>query len=179
MSNKISTVAFDLGGVLAHQDLSVLTEEERFILKTYMNRKKITDKELIVHAESKIANIYSKIHKLSPEAVPTLEMLREEKIRPSIWTNNIKEIDNWFEEIGLYRHIKREDIINSFYIGADKPEVEFFRKALELLKNKPQDVLFLDDSKENVTSAKNYGINSRMYNMRESLEDTVRTEIRK
>ena len=47
MCNQIKTVAFDLGGVLAYQDLDLLTEEELMLFRVYMNRNDILDKELI------------------------------------------------------------------------------------------------------------------------------------
>lgn len=179
MDNEIKTVAFDLGGVLAYQDLSALSEEELFLFKTYMNRNNIKDRELIEYASKKIPDIYLKIHRLTGDALPTLEMLKDMKVRPSVWTNNIKEIDAWFEEVGLYRYIKREDIINSFYIGADKPELEFYQRALKLLKSLPQKVLFLDDKDENILSAERCGINGKLYNMDENLTETVESEIKR
>lgn len=179
MTNKIKTVAFDLGGVLAYQDLSSLTEEELLLFKTYMNRKNIQNRELIEYARKRMPEIYLKIHRLTSDAVPTLEMLKDMKIKISIWTNNIKEIDNWFEEIGLYRYIKREDIINSFYIGSDKPNLEFYRRALELLKSIPQNVLFLDDKSQNIKSAEECGINGRLYETDENLQTVVENAIKK
>lgn len=179
MSNKVETVAFDLGGVLAYQDLSLLTDEELLLFKVYMNRNSIADKELVEYAKRKMPEIYLKIHKLSEEALTTLEMLRDSGVRSSIWTNNIGEIDNWLEQVGLYRLIRREDIINSFYIGSDKPSIEFYQKALFLLKNSPQEVLFLDDSLENIIGAKKCGIDGRLYKTSDSLEKIVETGIKK
>ncbi len=176
---KIETVAFDLGGVLAYQDFNSLSEEELFLFKCYMNRWNIRDKELIEYASHKIPEIYLKIHRLRKEAIPTLEMLKDMNIRPSIWTNNIKEIDAWFEEIGLYRYIRREDIINSFYIGSDKPDIRFYRRAIELLKAIPKDTLFLDDNYQNIINAEKCGINGRLYDSHDSLEEIVEREIKK
>lgn len=176
---KITKVAFDLGGVLAYRDLSVLTEEEKMLLNVYMNRRSINDKELIEYASTKIQEIYLKIHKLTPDAIPTLEMLRSEHLTPSIWTNNIREIDNWFEEIGLYRYIDRKDIINSFYIGCDKPNIEFYKRALEIVKKHNSEVLFIDDSEPNVEGAAICGIPSIVYDDHHSLIKTVEKGIRK
>lgn len=176
---RIETVAFDLGGVLAYQDFSSLTEEELFLFKTYMNRRKIQNRELIEYASGRIADIFLKIHYLTDGAIPTLEMLKEMKIRASIWTNNIGAIDLWFEEINLYHYIAKKDIINSFYIGCDKPNLKFYRKALEELKNMPQSVLFLDDKFQNIVGAQECGIHGRLYASCESLGATVESEIKK
>lgn len=180
MDKKIKTVAFDLGGVLAYQDLSILTEEERYLLNVYMNRnKENVNREILEYAKSKIAEIYLKIYKLNSSTIKTLDMLKQENIKPSIWTNNIKEINSWFESINLYRYIRREDIINSFYIGADKPNKLFYYKALETLKNMPEDILFLDDNSVNILSARECSINAKEYDMEDDLKETVETEIRK
>lgn len=179
MRNKIEVVAFDLGGVLAYRDLSSLTEEELILLKTYLHRRNIQDRDLLEQARRRIDEIYLKIHRLNAGAVPTLEMLKDLKIRPSIWTNNIREIDNWFEEIGLYKYIRREDIVNSFDIGSDKPDLEFYRRALELLSNKPNDVLFFDDDKRNIEGARLCNIDGIEYDMSQDLEKTVEEEIRR
>lgn len=179
MDKKVETVAFDLGGVLAYQDLSTLTEEELLLLRTFMNRNKGVNKDLLEYAKSRIAEIYLKIHRLNSQTIPTLEMLQQDKIRSSIWTNNIKEIDAWFEEVGLYRYIRKEDIINSFYLGFDKPNIDFYRNALLLLKNNSGNVLFLDDKEANILGARKLGINAKEYDMNESLVETVKTEIKK
>lgn len=179
MNKKLKTIAFDFGGVLAYQDLSTLTEEELFLLQTFMNRNHVVDRDLLEYAQSKIAEIYLKIHKLNGETIPTLELLQQDKIRSSIWTNNVKEIEAWFEEVDLYRYIRKEDIINSFYLGFDKPNIEFYRRALLFLKNNPGDVLFFDDNHANILGAKKCGINSKEYDMKESLKETIESEIRK
>ncbi|MCM1052553.1 MAG: HAD hydrolase-like protein [Ruminococcus sp.] len=179
MNKEVRTVAFDLGGVLAYQDLFILTEEELFLLKIFMNRNKCVNRELLEYAKSKIEEIYLKIHKLNNTAISTLEMLHQDGIRPSIWTNNIKEINAWFEEVGIYKYIRREDIINSIYLGVDKPNINFYYKALTLLKNNPREVLFLDDNYQNVLNAIKCGIIGKEYNMKDSLEETVKREIKR
>ncbi len=176
---KINSVAFDLGGVLAYRDLSCLTEEERMLVDVYMNRNSIQDEELVRYAASKMSEIFIKVYKLKGDAIPTLDMLKDEKITPAIWTNNVKMIDDWFEAVGLYRYIRREDIVNSFYIGVDKPNLEFYRRALEIIKKHRNQVLFVDDSKRNVEGAKEIGIPSLVYREEDKLSDVVQDELRR
>jgi len=179
MNNRFNTVAFDLGGVLAYQDLSLLSDEELFLFEIFMKRRNIKDLELLRYANSRILDIYLKIHKLNIEAISTLEMLNDMKIKISIWTNNIKEIENWFEIVNLYRYISRENVINSFYLGVDKPDIEFYKRALHILKNNPNEVLFFDDSSKNIIEAKNIGIFARRYDFSENLRKNVYDEIRR
>ncbi len=177
MKQEVKMVAFDLGGVLAYQDLSRLTQEELFLLRTYMNRDQISNKELLEYAKEQITEIYLKIHKLNPEAISTLKMLQEYKIRPSIWTNNIKEIVTWFEAIDIYKYVKKEDIVNSIYLGVNKPHLEFYQRALLLLKINPNDILFFDDNHLNIVGARICGINGIEYEMGESLKNKVKKKI--
>ena len=177
---EIKTVAFDVGGVLAYQNLSALTEEEQILFRIYMNRNHIQDPNLIEYASKRMPDIFLKIYKLSNSAMPTLEALKDMKKRLSIWTNNIGAIDGWFEHIGLYRYVKREDIINSFYIGVDKPNIEFYRIALKHLRSAPQNVLFLDDNSKNIRAAIRCGITGILYHMPpDNLKDIVIPEIKK
>lgn len=54
-------------------------------------------------------------------------------------------------------------VINSSDIGAIKPEPEFFRKALDTLKLRADEVVFVDDTPENTATAINLGIISHTY----------------
>ncbi len=134
---------------------------------------------LLEYAKQKISEIYLKIHKLNKEAISTLEMLQQEKVKSAIWTNNIREIDHWFDEINLYRYINRESIVNSYDLGVNKPNMKFYYAALNILKTNPQSILFLDDREENRIGARKCGIISTEYTMEQSLQKTVEREIRR
>ena len=178
VDNKIKTVAFDLGGVLAYQDISLLTEEEKLLLQIYRKPSKVSNRELLEYAKKQMVEIFLKLYHLNDEAIPTLEMLKQEKIKSSIWTNNREEINAWFQNVNLYRYIKREDIINSFYLGCDKPKRDFYIHALWLLKNKPEEVFFLDDSEENILGAKECGILTQKYIENENLRQVVEKKLK-
>lgn len=179
MSNIIKTIAFDLGGVLAYRNFSLLSEEELYLYKIYMNRHQVQNKKVVSYASQKMPEIYLKIYRLAKGAFEALELLKETEIRPSIWTNNTGAIDAWFEETNIYRYIKKEDIINSFYIGKDKPSPFFYHKALELLCSYPEDVLFLDDDMKNILGAQKCGIQGKLYIESEGLVSTITREISK
>ncbi|HBA37546.1 MAG TPA: hypothetical protein DCY94_02365 [Firmicutes bacterium] len=176
---KKDTIAFDLGGVLSYRDLSSLNEEERFLLEVYMNRYKVQDRELLAYATSKIPEIYLKINHLRSDAEETLQMVKDEHLTPSIWTNNIGAIDVWFESVGLYKFVRREDIVNSFYIGVDKPNVEFYKKALEIIKKHKDLILFFDDDAKNVEGAIKSGIESVHFDSARKLPEVLDEELRK
>lgn len=175
---KIQMVAFDLGGVLAYRDLSNLSaDEQNFLLiyQKYMSIKEVTskDKEFLEYARSKMKEITSKIYKLNRESLDVLKMLYNNGINISLWTNNTPYLNSWLEQVGILRYIPLENVINSYYLGYDKPNKSFYLKALELLRFRASQILFVDDNSKNLKSAENCGIEGILYNMNMSLNDTI------
>lgn len=58
---------------------------------------------------------------------------------------------------------KLDGFIFSCDLGLDKSNPEFFRETLRLLGMTPDEVAFIDDSQENVDSAKSVGIDAFLY----------------
>lgn len=180
LSTEIKTIAFDLGGVLACQDLTVLTDEEKIlfdIYQKYAGKKRVSkdDREFLEYAKSRMLDITLKINKLNSETLDVLKRLQVEKVRISIWTNNTPYLNAWLEEVGILKFIALENIINSYYLGYDKPNELFYINALKKLQIEASQVLFLDDSTKNIISARNCGIECVQYNMDMSLKDTIDT----
>lgn len=186
-------VAFDVGGVLAKIDIGSLSEEERLLFTLYMNRfdqKKvdyclsrleISDRiKALRYAKEKMEDMYLRVHKLDSKARTTLTTLRELKIVPSIWTNNIEEIGSWLNYEGLYELIDPRHVYNSYFLGCDKPSAKFYFKAVNNLGIPKERILFLDDSLKNVKSASELGIASVLYDPdHDDLEKKALEEIEK
>lgn len=51
----------------------------------------------------------------------------------------------------------------SCYIGAMKPDVEYYERAIKKLSIRPEESLFIDDRIENIEGARAYGIPSILY----------------
>ena len=177
-SDEIKMVAFDLGGVLAYRDLSVLSAEEQNLLliyQKYMGIKDVNpkDKEFLEYTGSKMEEITRKIYKLNREALDVLKMLQYNGIDISLWTNNTPYLNSSLEQVGILRYVPLENVINSYYLGYDKPNKYFYLKALELLHIRASQVLFVDDNCDNLISAKNCGIQTLEYDMSMSLKDSL------
>lgn len=175
---EIRMVAFDLGGVLAYRDLSVLSAEEQNLLliyQKYMGIKGVNpkDKEFLEYARSKMEEITRKIYKLNIEALDVLKMLYHNGFDISLWTNNTPYLNSSLEQVGILRYISLENVINSYYLGYDKPNKYFYLKALELLHIRASQILFVDDNRDNLISAKNCGIQTLEYDMSMSLKDSL------
>lgn len=176
--DEIKMVAFDLGGVLAYRDLSVLSAEEQNLLliyQKYMGIKDVNpkDKEFLEYAGSKMEEITRKIYKLNSETLDVLKMLYYNGIDISLWTNNTPYLNSSLEQVGILRYISLENVINSYYLGYDKPNKYFYLKALELLLIRASQILFVDDNRDNLISAKNCGIQTLEYDMSMSLKDSL------
>lgn len=72
---------------------------------------------------------------------------------------------NWLEELdsrdGFFRHFDR--IFNSFYLGKSKRDPALFEHVLEVLGIPGQEILFVDDHRENCKRAESRGIRTIHY----------------
>lgn len=181
----IKLIVFDFGDVLVKDTFKALR------LKYDNKRLSKTTRQLYVRSLHQI-NIgeideYEFIRRLQKTLVPKLSLgqihkiLLETKLLPpwnlahklkkhyiiSIWTNNHKTGPASFSKI-LRTPFAEFPIVNSAYIGSRKPQRAFYIKAMKLLKVKPKELIFIDDSPDNVLAAKKLGIAAFRYqgNMR-------------
>lgn len=171
---EIKAVAFDLGGVLVNLDLSCLNAEELLLFNIGMGKAFTTDAALATYAREKMGDIFLKCYKLRSKAIDTLDMLKQEKMPISLWTNNFKELYFWLEEEGLLTYIPKENVINSFYVGYDKPDVRYYNFALRTLGSMPESVFFLDDSYANLIGARKCLIKAIEYHENDDLQKVVK-----
>ena len=80
-------------------------------------------------------------------------------------------INNWVDKIGL--RPKFYCILISADINMEKPNKDFFEKLVSELKEKPGDILFVDDNEKNINSAKNVGLQTLLYNSSKNLTQEV------
>ena len=91
-------------------------------------------------------------------ALPILEELSESnRYLLGALNNEARETNaHRFSRFGLRRYLKVA--FSSCYMGLRKPEPAMYRRALDILGNPPQRVLFIDDREENVAGAAAAGI---------------------
>ena len=101
--------------------------------------------------------------KTDKELIKYIKELRKKGIECILATNNEKHrFEYMMNKMGL------KNVFNKTYasahLGHKKPEQEFFTKIYRELKNiKKNEVLFVDDSKENIKGAKEFGIHTELY----------------
>ncbi len=70
------------------------------------------------------------------------------------------QIEDWLEKVIDDNDLRSKFhfFANSYQIGVNKPDRRIFLAALEKSKSKPRETLFIDDSPENIKSAKQLGL---------------------
>ena len=162
----IKVIAFDLVGVLVREkDLNLSVEEDKierlfgpnisdadFLSKA----KKVINDDKLAMALAK--NVIDKIYEIRERNL--LRELKKEypNINIIIATNHISYIKEFIK-----RNFE-EEYLDSLFISADlnriKPNSDFYEVLLKDMKVKPEELLFLDDSLENIEGAIELGINT-------------------
>jgi len=66
-----------------------------------------------------------------------------------------------------------DDALLSYELGCCKPDLEFFRRGLEVLSVPPQDCVFIDDRSENVEAARSLGFIGIRFLSQQQLESEL------
>jgi HAD superfamily hydrolase (TIGR01509 family) len=93
------------------------------------------------------------------------------KIKMAIASNHLSAINTRIDTMELRE--KFDCILISADSGVEKPSREFFEKVIAELKEKPEDILFIDDSKENIEVAQKMGLSVLLYDSSKSLTEEV------
>ena len=134
-----------------------LTIYERRIKEFALNLKLELQTHEIKRIANECVNSWHSYVKLDSEAIPLLRILRNEKDLALI--TNFDHPPFIYSILSKYKLIKYfEFIAVSGEIGYKKPDPQIFNITLEKLELKPQEVVFIGDSKEDVEGALNSGI---------------------
>lgn len=118
------------------------------------------------------------LEKISWDTINKLYEMRE----PDIFTklpelkfatvsNHLSMIKGWLRKEGIYDnffcHVVSEDI------HCMKPSSKFYEVLIEKLKEKPEDILFVDDKEDNIEGAKKAGLKTLCYDGKKSLSESI------
>ena len=166
---NIKVVAFDLGGVLVKENDYQLTETEEILEKQF--GKINTNDEYFSWATSELGAPFSEIEDIVARIIENIYELREPdiferlpKIKLAVASNHLSLMNNWFDKTGL--RSKFDYILISGDVGLEKPDRKFYEKLIEGLKESPEDILFIDDRKENIDGASIAGLSTLLYDDR-------------
>jgi len=194
----IKTIIFDSGGVL-NSDQNLWSSNFKKILKITglpfkevdrignlywininLGKEKLSIiwKEIIKKSHKKIKisdlnNIYYKGISVNKDVLSLAKKLKKEGFNMVILSNESK--------IGMrmkIRKFKLNDLFSKIYCTADlglaKPNKKAFKYVLNDLKQKPCEIIFVDDRKENINTANILGINSIQFNNIKQLKKEIR-----
>lgn len=174
----IKTIIFDYAGVVTQ------TKNNYIFAKKYHNRFGLTAEELMTKtyngwkpaltnkkAESEYWKNLSRELNLNSEKLKDL-IIKTFPIDPKIiqFIDRIKDrykilmlsnqVESWLEKVIDENNLrdKFHYFINSYLVGAKKPDKKIFLTALEKSGSKPEETLFIDDSLENIEAARKLGI---------------------
>lgn len=162
--NMIKVIAFDLVGVLVSEKDIKLTELEEKLERMFgpnlndedylLNASKIDKESDIITITNDLIN---KLYTLKNENI--LKKLKQEKpnIKLIVATNHLSYVKKYIEK-NFNDYL--DDIIISASIHKIKPNKDFYQYILDKFQIKPNELLFLDDNKDNILKASELGINT-------------------
>jgi len=98
-----------------------------------------------------------------PDVLDTLAQLKEKGVRLAIASNWDERLPPLLDALGLSGHFEKKFI--SFDVGVAKPDIRFFRRALEDMKSDPIETAHVgDDPEEDIKGAEAAGIRAYLIN---------------
>ena len=75
---------------------------------------------------------------------------------------NVNEINyHFFRKLGFYDEF--DAVVTSYDVGVRKPETKIYRVLFQKLKMSPEEMVFTDNSRENLVKAKKLGMKTIFY----------------
>lgn len=162
----IKVVAFDLVGVLVREkDIKLSEVEEKFerMFGPNLNDSDyLTEARKIIKKDSDIMNItytlIDKLYKVKDKEIFKKIKERDEDVKVIIATNHLSYIKDYIKKSFNLDYL--DDVIISAEVHKIKPNSDFYEYILNKYNIAPNELLFLDDNFDNVSKAKQLGINT-------------------
>ncbi len=172
----IKAIAFDFVGVIGQEKLLVLNPLQNkiksmfgFINESAAFLQHIADETGLspqqVEQETRwiIQHLYSLREPALFEQLPAL--------RFCLASNHLSYLLDWFGSLPIASYF--EFFLNPSLAGAGKPHQVFFKKMIECFKLPAREILFVDDSLQNINAARALGLNGLHYQGDQLLSTTV------
>ena len=197
---NIKWILFDLGGVILHlmmQNPEGYTIGVRFfdrkILEGMFYTKEYDSYMLGLLSHEQFIGKYLTKNKLDLSVAEFDEIFKKDitptqgmealfiklskKYKLALATNEGKVFTKYkVEGSGLISYL--EKIIPSYLLREIKPSIQFFKKTLKIIDAKPDECIFIDDTKVNCDAATSFGITSIQFkNIRQLEEDLIKLQI--
>ena len=159
----IKLIAFDFVGVLVNERDIELTDVENKLERMFgpnlndsdylIEARKLIEKDSIIMNTTE--SLIEKLYKVKDRDIFKKIKEKHPNIKIIIATNHLSFVRNFIGESFDVDYL--DDLIISAEIHKIKPNVDFYKYLLDKYKINSKELLFIDDNKENVDSAKNIG----------------------
>jgi putative hydrolase of the HAD superfamily len=182
---------FDMGGVLCcdFNDIPVISNylgitEENFFIYSGDNYKELLDGKIdsnefwarfsLRYGKRVKEELFGKF--FNPGTIQgTKDIIKQLKNNSRVvcGTNTIDSHYYYLLNQGVYDIF--DEVYASNLMGISKPDPDFYRFILKREGVKPENIIFVDDTKENILSAQKIGINSILFTDPDSLKQQINT----
>lgn len=162
----IKLIAFDFVGVLVNERDIELTDVENKLERMFgpnlndsdylIEARKLIEKDSIIMNTTE--SLIEKLYKVKDRDIFKKIKEKQPNVKIIIATNHLSFVRNFIGESFDVDYL--DDLIISAEIHKIKPNVDFYKYLLDKYKINSKELLFIDDNKENVDSAKNIGIST-------------------
>ena len=176
----IKAIAFDLGGCLIWENDIEMSPQEEILEKEFGNIN--SDEEYFAWATQTLSLSEKEIRSIIANLLPRLYSLKEkwifekilEKYPQMIFTvasNHISMVRESLKFLWILDVFKV--VLISWDCGYEKPEAWFYQLLSEQLWLSADEILFIDDKKDNTEGAKKFWLKTLYYRRENSLSEDI------
>lgn len=115
-------------------------------------------------------------HNIDEDLVSFIQGLRRNGIKCYVATNQERYRANYMlKEMGFSESF--DGVLASAHLGSKKPDLEFFKLVLDKLELNIDEVMFWDDSQENVSAGNEFGLKSHLYQDYDKFKEVMKAEL--
>ena len=176
----VKAIAFDLWGCLLKENDCSMTEQEEILEKQFWNLN--NDKEYFAWAtktlslseeqiKAILSPIWKKLYSLKEPWIFEKILKKYPKINFAIATNHISGVRESLEYLWILK--KCQTVLISWDCGYEKPEAWFYQLLSEQLWLSADEILFIDDKKDNTEGAEKFWLKTLYYRRENSLSEDI------
>jgi HAD superfamily hydrolase (TIGR01509 family) len=182
--NKNKTIVFDFFGVICSEvapfwfkkyfsDQKALELKEKYFRPVdigEMSEKELLDElgKLVGKSPKEVKKEWFSFVKINQDVISIIESLKQD-FKIVLCSNALATFLRQILKENDLEHLFDEIIISS-EIRLVKPDPSFFERSLEIIGEKPENLIFIDDNPLNVSSAQNLGIESHLFKSIDDIE---------
>ena len=179
VNNNIKLIMLDLVGVLVFERDDVLNDKEDKIERLFgpnlRDEEYLNNKINIIYDKNELIditkNIINKLYYVKDKDIFKKIKDKYNNVKIIIATNHVSYVKDFI--INNFNSSYLDDIIISSEIHLTKPNYDFYKYILDKYNINSNNVLFLDDNKDNIESSGEMGINTILVNKNMNIYDEI------